>query len=68
VGSHQLKQLELEADRQGGIAVLTEDEESATLRYTRGDEAEMLITEIIKITDRLISFLGKEWGDGKCRS
>jgi len=42
--------------------VLTSGAEGVTLRFVRGDEAEMLIQEIIAVSDRMISFLGQDVG------
>ena len=39
--------------------VLTSEEESVTLRLTRGDEAEILIYEIVNLMDRLIHLVGR---------
>ena len=58
VGSPQFSAGSLEADRQGGTVGLTSAGKDATLEGTRGDEAEDLITDVILLTDRLISFIG----------
>ncbi len=39
--------------------VLTSDGENVTLRLTRGDEAEILLLEILALTERLITLVGE---------
>ena len=65
VGSDRFRQLDLQPSDSAVPGALTSEAEDTTLRYTRGYEAEMLIDEIIVITDKLISFLGKEFGYGR---
>jgi len=57
-GSHQLVD-GLESDRQGAIAGLTRVEKYVTLRLVRGHEAEDVLRDIIALSDRLITLVGK---------
>ena len=57
VGSHQLHQDQLYAERQGGTAVLTSEGESVSVDTPGGHEAEDLIRDIVFLSERLIKYL-----------
>ena len=64
MGSHQLKQEQLFAERPGGTEVLTSEEESVSVDTPGGHEAEDLIRDILFLSDRLIHLLVRRDGDG----
>ena len=59
-GSHQFVELELEPDRQGGSAGLTDEGKGVSVDTPRGHEAEDIIRDIIYLSERLIHLLVKE--------